>query len=219
MWVSTRYPLHKSVNCNCSCVHRERSHHAYHVSFKECLPSSQSVLFFEATHHSWILEFSKSVSLHQSLDIVKWIVKYPIHGSTDTSSDQGHVNRNVVFITIGRSQFFSEFFDEGEVETETCRFSDSSGSLTSKKTFNSLLLEDLNSSIHWAWIDFVSLSSLDLNSDSCMLNNTLYIWCHTTRSEVRIPVWKAAIVLSTNSRGAGWPFVPLLVAIYFLIFS
>jgi len=219
MRVSTCDPLHKSVNCDSSCVHRERSHHTYYVTFKECLPSSQSVLLFKATHHCWILEFSKSVSLHQSLDIVEWIVKYPIHSSSDTSSYQGHVNRNMILITIRWSQFFSQFLNKGEVETETCWLSDSSGSLTSKKTFDSLLLEDLNSSIQWTWIYFISLSSLDLNSDSCMLNNTLYIWCHTTRSEVRIPVWKAATVLSSNYNCAGWPFVPLLVAIYFFIFS
>lgn len=120
--------LHKSVSCDSSCVHRERSHHTYYVSFKECFQSSQSILFFKTTHHCWILQFSKSVSLHQSLDIIKWIVKYPIHSSSDTSSYQGHINRNIILIAVGWSQFFRQFLDNSEVETETCRLSDSSGS-------------------------------------------------------------------------------------------
>ena len=104
----------------------------------------------------------------------------------------------MIFVTISGSKFFSQLLDNSKVETETSRLSDSGRSLPSLKSFDSMFLEDLDGCIHRARIYFIGLASLDLDSDSRMLNSTLNIKTYTTKSEVSNPVWKAANVLSIN---------------------
>lgn len=136
--------LHESVHCDRSCVHGEGSHHADHIPFEEGLPSSQSVLLLEAAHHCGVLEFTKSVSLHQSLHVVEGIVEHPIHSSTHSTSNQRHVDGDVVLVTVGGGELLGQLLNESEVEGETGGFSDGGGCLSSLEAFDSVFFEDLD---------------------------------------------------------------------------
>lgn len=210
--------LHKSVSCDGSSVNWERTHHADQITFKKSLPSTKSVLLFEATPHGWIPELPKLVRLHQGLDIVKGIVEHPIHRSTHSSGDHRHINRDIVSICSNRCQLFCQLFDEGKVKAKASGLSDCCCCLAPIESLKPVLLEDLHHRIQRSSVDFISLAPLDLHSDPGVLNWTLTSLFLTTSNEDKIPVAKAAIVLSASSRVAGTPLLPFQLAMSFLIF-
>jgi hypothetical protein len=156
--------------------------------------------------------------LHEGFNIIEGIVEHPITCSSNTTSNHRNVNGNFALLNSRRCELLGKIFDDWEVKAKTSTLSDGSGTLSAVKTLKTILLEDLFSGIKWSGINFISLSSLDLDSNSCMLNGALYSWCHTTNKDTINPAPKAAIVFSNNSRGAGVP-LPFLTESSFLKFS
>lgn len=189
--------LHHSVGSHGCCIHREGPHHANHISFVERFPASESVLLLKAGSHVRVFQFPKLVRLHQSLDVVKGIVKHPVHGASQASGNEGYINRHLVVVSICRRQCFGDLFDDCEVEAEACRLSYCSGPLSPVEAPEAVLLEDLDCCIDGTIVDLVGLSSLDLDSYPGVFDGALDSYGGTTPREEMSPVPKAARVLST----------------------
>jgi len=210
--------LHRAIDEHDSWVPRERSHQADDIPPEESIEASLLVLLFEATPHVWVLEIAKSVGLHESLDVVERIVEHPVESSTYTASYQRNVNGNVM-TAIGRSQVLGDSFDQGEIKTKACWLSDCCSTLTSVETSDTPLFEYLQTCINWASIDFISFSSLDLNSDPCVFDRTLNEVKITTKSDEIMPAPNAAKALSFKVNTAGTPSEPFQLAKLDLKFS
>ena len=88
--------MHIPVHEDRDCVDGERPHHANDVALKEDSPATSGILLSESIHHALVLEFTELVRLHEGLNIVKWIVKHPVEGASDTTSNEWNVEGYVV---------------------------------------------------------------------------------------------------------------------------
>ena len=197
--------LHCTIGSHSCCIDREGSHHANSITFEKGTPTSNSVLLSETAHHSWVLEISKFIRLHQSFDIVERIIEDPVESTTHTTSDHRYIDRNVA-ACVGRSQVLSYSLNQTEIEAQSCRLSDSSRNLPSIQTLDAPLLKYLYHCVHRSSVNLVSLSSLNLNSDPGMFDGTLHEIKPTTPIDENNPVTNAANVLSYRVKTAGTPF-------------
>lgn len=103
--------LHRPIDSYSHCIYRERSHHADYISLEKGINTACRVLLPKCLHHALILELSELVRLHQSLHIVKRIVEHPIRGTTNTTSDKGHIEGYIVGITAYWSESLGDRLD------------------------------------------------------------------------------------------------------------
>ena len=90
--------LHEPVCEHESGVHWEGSHHTDKVALVECTDSVGGILFLEAVQHRSVLEISELVRLHQSLDVVEWVIENPVENTSNTSSQKRHVHGQIFFV-------------------------------------------------------------------------------------------------------------------------
>ena len=129
------------------CINWKRSTHANNVSLIKCLPTSHCVLLSKTLHHWLVFVVTEFVRLHQCFYVVKWIVEHPICCTCNSSSNERNIKRNIVFVNSRRSQFSSHYIDNSEEESNSCRLSNKSWSLSSIQSFDSMLFDNFNHSI------------------------------------------------------------------------
>lgn len=139
--------MHEPICGDGSRVDGEGPHEADKISLEESLPSAYSELIPEALRHALVLEVAQLVRLHEGLHVIEGIIEHPVTCSTDTSGDDGHVDRDIVLVDIRRCQLTGKVLDDGEIETESGAFTDSCGSLASIESLDSVLFKDLDSGI------------------------------------------------------------------------
>ena len=167
--------MHEAIGGDGCGVDGERSHHADQVALEESAWASQLVLLAEALPHALVPEVSELVRLHQRLHVVEGVVEDPVTCSAHSSGDHRHVDGHVALVAADRRQLLREVLDDREVEAQAGAFSDSGWALSSVEALEAVLLEDLGSGVERAGVDLISLSSLDLDSDSRVLDGALNI--------------------------------------------
>jgi hypothetical protein len=165
--------LHEAIYSDGDSIDGEGTHEANEVPPIEGPPSVLFELFAEALRHRLVLEVAQLVRLHQCLHVVEGIVKDPVGSTTETTGDQGHVDRNIVLVSVGRSQLARDVFDDCEIDAEPSALTDCGGSLSSEEPPNTVLFEDLGSSIDRTCVYVISMATLDLDADSRVFDRTL----------------------------------------------
>lgn len=167
--------LHYSVGHNCGCIHWKRSHHANQVALEKS-SCSMSLETFSKALPSWLIFWIlKIVCLHQCLNVIKWVVKRPIHCSSHATCNEWNINWKIFFVCdTGRSQSVCYFLDCGKIQSKACSFSYWCRCLASIQTFKSMLFKDFYCCVQRSSIYFVSGWSLNLNSNTSMFDRTLY---------------------------------------------